>query len=421
MDDKIEKLSDALLVMQDMMLKKGVFEPQQEMGKSIKPTGKNKQGNKVDKSSGSSSVTTIYQNSVEKVLELRVVPQQLILRNDPEISFKTTHLRDSTSSEDQVDTSDELIDIDLNNVVGGKDKARQPNEGGRQPAVRMVKDKGDDALKEAEAAKARMYATPGEETSDMVDRFLNDFRFKQLDRQQCTNHPSALVDENYLVMGSHLDQTMIDKIVSGQYINFARLLPKDKAGNDDNRMEIVSQGGSTFFVPVLKREAVRISDFNRWEQAFRIYANVYIRHFPTRASELIQYNQVIFTAAKTFVWENAYRYDKEFCMYLGHYPHRSWAIILQQAWSMYLKDCLRSPENNFGGGGKASPGSRNKKEICKTFNKGKCTSGSSCRYDHRCLGCGKFGHRMHICRNKDKQSAGTTSAMAHGSAGEVTK
>ena len=201
MGDKIEKLSDALLAMQYMMLKKGVFELQQETGRSVKLPGKNKQGNKVDKSSGSNSVTTFYQNAVEKVSEPRVIPQQLILRDDPEISFKAIHLRDSTSSENQVDTSNELIDIDLNNVVGGDDKARQPNEGGRQPTGRTAKDKGDDVLKEVEAAKARMYATPGEETSDMVDRFLNDFRFKQWDRQQCANHPSALVDENYLVMG----------------------------------------------------------------------------------------------------------------------------------------------------------------------------------------------------------------------------
>ena len=35
-------------------------------------------------------------------------------------------------------------------------------------------------------------------------------------------------------------------------------------------------------------------------------------------------------------------YDKEFRVHLSHFPQRSWAIILQQAWSMYLNEKLPS-------------------------------------------------------------------------------
>ena len=38
--------------------------------------------------------------------------------------------------------------------------------------------------------------------------------------------------------------------------------------------------------------------------------------------------------------------------------------------------------------------------LVKDSIKGLCTAGHGCKYDHRCLECGKFGHGAHICRNK---------------------
>ena len=124
--------------------------------------------------------------------------------------------------------------------------------------------------------------------------------------------------------------------------------------------------------------------------------------------QLIQYNHVICTASTTFTWENVYSYDKEFRAHMGNYPGRNWGIILQQAWSMCLKD-----RNHFG---KQNSNKQNfnkgKREICQRFNKGLCTAGKTCKYDHKCLGCGKFGHGVHICRaakqtSTDNHSGGT--------------
>ena len=147
------------------------------------------------------------------------------------------------------------------------------------------------------------------------------------------------------------------------------------------------------------RESQSINDFGKWEQAFRVYANVYTKMFHEKASELIQYNHVIYTASLSYLWDNVYTYDKEFRMHISQFPQRSWAVILQQAWTLYMKDRLR-----YAGGGNVQNtehnGNSTKKEICRRFNKGKCKNGSSCRYDHRCEGCGKWGHGLHICRNR---------------------
>ena len=247
-------------------------------------------------------------------------------------------------------------------------------------------------------SKARMVATPGNELT-FIEKGLN--------------LQSAAVDENYMVIGAHLDNSVKQKIVNHEYVDFSRLLPQDRVTREeDHRMELVNRGGSTFFIPVADRENQGgITGFPKWEQVFRIFSNVYTKYYPDRATELIQYNHIIFTAAQTFAWDNVYLYDKEFRMHLSNYPQRSWAVILQQAWSMYLKDRIWGGSNNdeFKSGG-ANP-RRGRREPCKRFNKGLCTAGVSCKFDHRCTvkECGKWGHGARICR-KCQNNVGSSPA-----------
>ena len=140
-----------------------------------------------------------------------------------------------------------------------------------------------------------------------------------------------------------------------------------------------------------------LTNFYKWEAAFRVYANILTSKFPQKSAELLQYCHVIHTASQTYVWENVYLYDKEFRFHMSCHPQRSWSIILQEAWNLRLKDKIR--HDNFMGKTRGKS-----KEICKRFNRGKCHSGVSCNYDHRCLECGKFGHGAHICCNKTKSN-----------------
>ena len=69
---------------------------------------------------------------------------------------------------------------------------------------------------------------------------------------------------------------------------------------------------------------------------------------------------------------------------------------------MLLKDRIHNDNAYFQCGGGGGFGKQNKKsgEICKRLNRGNCTFGLSCRYEHHCSvpKCGKFGHGAHICR-----------------------
>ena len=46
------------------------------------------------------------------------------------------------------------------------------------------------------------------------------------------------------------------------------------------------------------------------------------------------------------------------------------------------------------------------REPCRHFNKGRCTYGLSCHYDHRCSvkKCRKFGHGVHICHLRNTET-----------------
>ena len=374
-----------------------------------------------------SSETTIYQDVLQEEPEPDISDNE----DDPEITFKVGQkkLRESSSSDDRIDTSDELMEIDVGNVndqfiadcaSDAKRRRRSdypeeldPEDEARRRAVQQT----EKVIRQAEANQARIHATPGKEQS-MFERG----RFPPMN---VSLHHSAMVDDHYMAIGGHVDATLRERIRKGEYIDFARLLPKTKVANDEGRMELVSKGGQTFFVPA-DHETVGINSFSKWEQAFRIFSNIYSQEHPDRSSELIQYNHVIFTAAQGYIWDNVYQYDREFRTHLSFFPDRNWGIILQQAWAMCLKDKINHA-NDF----KSNNNQSGKKDVCLRYNRGLCMKGRGCRYEHKCLECGKFGHGAHICRkrlNKQKeggvgsnqQQAGpSTSKMpSHGNTGQ---
>ena len=239
---------------------------------------------------------------------------------------------------------------------------------------------------------------------------LNDERVRSTD-----------VDENYLVIGAHVDPTIQQKIVNNEFIDFAKLLPKGRfegVHEDESKLELVTRGGSTYFVPAGDRKNSSISSFAKWEQAFRVFSNIFTRVYPGKATELIQYNHIIHLAASTYIWDNVYMYDKEFRMHISNFPQRSWAVILQQAWAMYLKDRI---SQRFENGNR--PGARKINEICRRFNKGKCPNGNSCKYEHRCevKECGKYGHGAHICQKRNKNGNGGNHSKSGSSSADQSK
>ena len=110
--DQIESLTSAVVTMQNMMMQKGFF-GQNETGEkgNIDESSKSNKESSLDcdvpmQTDGTGSETTIYRNAVSKVNDTEV-------EIDPEISFKLKRLSYSTSSEEQGDTSDDLVETDF--------------------------------------------------------------------------------------------------------------------------------------------------------------------------------------------------------------------------------------------------------------------------------------------------------------------
>ena len=121
-------------------------------------------------------------------------------------------------------------------------------------------------------------------------------------------------DDDFFHITCHIDPSLRLKIEKGKYVELDRLLAKDnntRTLNEDKRIELVSRGGATFFAPVQDRDT-KINSVCKWEQAFRIYAAIYTRVNPERASEVWQYVYVINTATLSYHWDNVAYYDVTF-------------------------------------------------------------------------------------------------------------
>ena len=177
-----------------------------------------------------------------------------------------------SSSEDRIDTSDELMDVDIgennmncdghttiiDSIPDKDDLAKQrrrsysgeDNEAGTSVANprKTARDFADDVIRDVEASRARIHSSLGNFTTSQMFH-------------------SAIVDENYIVVGAHIDLSTREKIKNSKYVDFAKLLPRDKSP-DDHRLELVNKGGQTYFVPVTDRNVQGITGLGKWEQAF---------------------------------------------------------------------------------------------------------------------------------------------------------
>ena len=108
---------------------------------------------------------------------------------------------------------------------------------------------------------------------------------------------------------------------------------------DNERIHLVVKDGQIFPMPKEQHDSTAaIDNLHKWEQAFRVFCDIYTQANPTRAAELIQYDHVIHSVAQVYSWTSVYSYDKDFRLHMMQYPGRSWGIILQQAWNLRLRE-----------------------------------------------------------------------------------
>ena len=310
----------------------------------------------------------------------------------------------SYSSDEMLDTSDE--DQDAHKIMNfsiADEHTAQAKDQRRHDVNKQPEELAEQLIREAEKAKTRMFEVPGEHNLIPI-------------RQSVSS-----IDEDYQMIDAHVDELVKRKITNFEYIDLSKLLVKGRSVKEEEhqRLEIVNRNGMSYLLPVADRESVQINSYGKWEQAFRIYSNIVTAKHPGKATELLQYNHTIHAASTSYIWENVYSYDKEFRHHIGRHPQRPWNVILQQAWTMLLKDRVWN-ENSYFHKGKMQGKNKHDREPCRRYNRGRCSFGLSCHYDHRCSvkECGKFGHGAHVCRLKKKaEESNQTNSTTNGELG----
>ena len=242
---------------------------------------------------------------------------------------------------------------------------------------RQAEENAAHRLKRAERGKEHIHEVSGKE------------------KELCINE----IDQDFMILAAHVDEVTAKKIAIGEYINFSRLIPKDKITlEEDHRLEMVQKGGSTYWIPAADKEQTVISNVEKWDQAFRVYSKIYVKYNPSRGQELVEYAFLIHSTAGIFAWSNVYTYDKLFRMHIAKHPKRNWGIILQQAWSFCLME-KNGNQNQTNYNGRGSDENRRKSsKICFKYNQGRCPYGFNCKFEHKCGICGKYGHGASTCR-----------------------
>ena len=220
-------------------------------------------------------------------------------------------------------------------------------------------------------------------------------------------------DDNFFHVACLIDSNLHEKIEKGEFIDLEQLLPK-KAGSvnntDSGRLELVSQDGLVYFAPVQDRG--KITGIRTWEQAFRVYAAIYSKAQPSRASEIWQYIHVINIVAASYTWENVAFYDFTFRQLMSEKLHRSGSKTYTQGWNLAMTEPLNKHSAPAKGGcgqvsgtpgGPSGSGKSWRDRCCWKFNRNKCMKGSSCDWDHCCTYCGGWNHSYLNCHKRAKK------------------
>ena len=223
-------------------------------------------------------------------------------------------------------------------------------------------------------------------------------------------------DGDFMMSTCHVETGVIEKAHKGHFVELDKLRNKSlkelmAKDGDQYRFNVMTKEGQSYLVAANSDKDNKITNYRRWEQAFKVYMILYTERNPERAPEILAYADIISNASQNYVWENVAMYDFYFRKLMEKHPERSWARTHTQLWSLTMKEhqSFRSGANG-NGKGQGKSGKSLREICCFRYNKGKCTRGDGCRFEHRCSQCGSYDHIYLACpcrgrKNKDNKGA----------------
>ena len=221
-------------------------------------------------------------------------------------------------------------------------------------------------------------------------------------------------------VGADIPQSIKDRIIKGEYIDFDSLLEKDGVSNTPGDMSLkLNMSGQ--IVLHERKPNVKINSINSWSSAFLVFMAIYLRAHPNRNQELFKYMHIIRTAASRFSGWGWREYDRNFRMRMQAHPQKSWAVIDGELWALYVV-VPASPQSSWGFNNEISQGEQNRFRgsntkfgqnegrlgsstggFCFAFNRGNCSK-PQCHFRHVCDICNEEGHGSVSCKHSMKSN-----------------
>ncbi|XP_033760464.1 uncharacterized protein LOC117342417 [Pecten maximus] len=222
-------------------------------------------------------------------------------------------------------------------------------------------------------------------------------------------------------IGNHVPRALKQKIWGHEYINLALLLKGYSELNEfcTSAPMVVGSSGVIETRPAICKE--KITNIEKWTDAFHIFMSIYLERFPHKTQELLQYISTIRGAASQGVSGGWQIYDEQFRARLSQSPGSPWNQINSNLW-------FRVMTPQAGGMGKnnqakdytkdSQVGNYKPSGACHAFNKGNC-KWDNCRFAHVCSICAD-SHSATQCKSfrasaeNSRQGKGLTANVQSG-------
>ncbi|XP_078351960.1 uncharacterized protein LOC144636646 [Oculina patagonica] len=204
-----------------------------------------------------------------------------------------------------------------------------------------------------------------------------------------------LLDGNNQEYGNPLQDVpanYVKEIQSGEFFELSKLLPKNLSAFEDGDPLTLTMENSVIKVCKKANSSTSITDIEQWTTAFSTYMSIFIRKFPLRSQEFLQYMSVIRYAAQFHKGLGWCIYDFKFRQKASLDKSLVWSRINQQLWLMIFTvapSVLREEYPLFSKGPHVSVSTgAAPRGTCNNFNRtGSCLR-EPCAFRHVCNKCG---------------------------------
>ena len=215
-----------------------------------------------------------------------------------------------------------------------------------------------------------------------------------------------------------VDRRLEDKILRGEYVDFALLLPdnlyQSQTPEIQLRLDDSSSGPMGSPVTMVRKSKPVIDTFQKWLDAYMVYMLVLVTAYPRRALELIKYQQIISRAVTKFKGLAWVSYDQQFRRRAAYDLSLSWDKVDLELWTVTFAGLAKphcnvcsSPYHAEDVCPSADPNRklRRPQTVCFDFNKSTGCRRRNCSYPHVCRRCHSGTHVVANCPQQQSSNA----------------